>query len=538
MTTNITPRKFSQDFTITAAKSAIRKACGAISGRQPNGGTVTQMVQATGAKATVEVQADYNTGCWQFDAAKQQHVIKLGDRFTDSMRTNACNAYSLSGQAKAAAKYGEQILRHEAWHGRVSERDLTSVAEQCRVRAVPFVLVNLMEDMRLEHIARRQEGVSFDWWKYTTMPEAKCPLSAFVRMIQAEQAFSVNFAVKHPKAKEWKDMVESFARRVRDAADTMAIVKIAQEWVRYWTAEWPQDMTINGGQYPTGLSDTLGGETDGSLKTIDTSNIDFTGKAGTSTTQTNTLGSATVKRSAAQGRQWTHYQSPSGGFPLNPREADAIANEMRQIIARSASANTARATTSGSRLHLAGIASRSEQCFRSAGTKGGKPHLLTIVDFSGSMASDWLDHGRYFVAAVLRLLRRGDITGKIYLTGGGGYAELPVTTTDAQLNTISPWTQGEAIRQTLTKLDREVVAAHATVIYTDGELMDGFVQASDWRSKGAELVGSIVIPTHRTEKWRDNKTAIMTKHFGAPVIGQNGKELARKLAQHLGSRFR
>lgn len=532
------PRKFTQDFTVTAAKAAIRKACGGISGRQPQGGTITQMVQATGAKAIVEVQADFDTGCWHFDGAKQRHVIKLGDRFTDSMRTNALNARSATGMAKAAVLYGEQILRHEAWHGRISGRDLKAVADQCRVRAVPFVLVNLMEDMRLEEAARKAEGVNFQWWKFNEAIEAKCPLSAFARMIQQEQPFSVNFAGAHSKAKYWKEKVEDFATRVKAAADINAVVQIAQEWVRYWTAEWPYDSAVDGSRYGTGISDDLGGESDGSIKTIDTSNVDYKGKAVASTTQTNTIGSATVTRPAAQGRQWTYYASPSGAFPLDRTQADAIANEMRQIIARSASNNSARATSSGSRLHISGIARRSDQCFRSAGKVGGKPHLVVIVDFSGSMASDWLDHGRYFVAAVLRLMQRGDITGKLFLTGGGGYAELPATTTDKQLDTLCPFTCGEAIRQTLTKLDREVVAAHATVIYTDGELMDGFVKASDWRAKGAELVGSIVIPSHRSDSWRENKVKLMTAHFGAPVIGENGKELARKLAQHLGSRVR
>jgi hypothetical protein len=211
---------------------------------------------------------------------------------------------------------------------------------------------------------------------------------------------------------------------------------------------------------------------------------------------------------------------------------------MRTIIARTASQHSVRTSSSGSRLHIAGIASRSEQVFRNYGKTGGKPHLVMLMDFSGSMSRDWQSHGRLFTAALLRLLRSGDITGKLYGTGGGMLGELPATLSDAELAGLCPHLQGENIRDSLTALQSEVQGANAVLIYTDGELMDGHVDAGEWRRKGVDLVGSVVIPANKSDDFRRDKLAMMTQHFGAPVTAENGKALARKLAQHLGARWR
>ena len=143
-----------------------------------------------------------------------------------------------------------------------------------------------------------------------------------------------------------------------------------------------------------------------------------------------------------------------------------------------------------------------------------------------------------FAAAVLRLLRSGQIEGKVFATGGGMLAEIPATTTDDQLSALSPHLQGENIRDSLTALRRDIEQANAVLVYTDGELIDGHVDAGEWRRKGVDLVGSVVIPAHKGEAFREKKIAMMTNHFGAPVTAENGKTLARKLAQYLGARWR
>lgn len=509
---------------IQIAKRAIRRSL------RPDG-ALRKLGTDTGAAVDAAVNSDV-TGTWRFE--NNSHVIRLGSGFVNAMRDDACGVRSDAGRQRVAIDFGVRILRHEAWHGRVTVRDLDAVAKQCRARSIPFLLVNLMEDMRLEHLARESEQTMFYWRSFMDVPSATNPMHALMNMVILERSFSSWFThPSNPKGKAWQEKVTEFADRIKAAADTWAVVDIAQEWLEYWRAEgWADDKQ----RVPKGpkASDSIGGDTDGSE---DAFTQDRTA-APVQTVSNNSHNTAPVAPCEPRRVPISRFNYSTGAFAINSSEAEAIANEMRTILARTTSQNSARTSTSGSRLHIAGIAANSERAFRSYGKTGGKPHLVTLLDFSGSMARDWHNHGRLFAAAVLRLLRSGQITGKVFATGGGMLAEIPATTTDDQLNALSPHLQGENIRDSLTALRRDIEQANAVLVYTDGELIDGHVDAGEWRRKGVDLVGSVVIPCHKGETFREEKVAMMTEHFGAPVTAENGRSLARKLAQYLGARWR
>jgi hypothetical protein len=474
------------------------------------------------------------TGTWRFE--NNSHIIRLGVKFVDAI-TAIYPVRGQSGKDKRDIEFAMQILRHEAWHGRVTERDLDALAKQCRTRSIPFLLVNLMEDMRLEHLARKAEGRTFNWWKYMNLEVPTNPTHALMKMVLSESYFCTTFVDhKHPKfkthAKLWREKVEEFANRIKAAPSTWDVVDIAQEWLDYWHAEgWTRkDHTLPKNKLVDG---DIGGDRDGS-------ELDMVKPQGSKSQslQNNSSNSANVPFNPPTRVPIARFACHTGARPIVASEANAIAMEMRTIIARTASHRSARTSTSGSRLHIAGVASRSDRAFRSYGKTGGKPHLVALVDFSGSMAQDWDSHGRMFTAAVLRLLRSGDITGKLFATGGGMLAEIPLSMTDDQLRDVSPHLTGENIRDSLNALQQEVQDASAVLIYTDAELMDGHVDAGEWRRKGVDLVGTVVIPAYKSDSFRKDKTAKMQQHFGSHVTAENGKALARKLAQHLGARLR
>jgi hypothetical protein len=499
------------------------------------GEALDALIFATNAGVNAEADGGV-TGTWRFQNGV--HVIRLGTRFVEAMKPNALGARSQSGRDKAATLFGIQILRHEAWHGRVTVRDLDAIAANCKARSIPFLLVNLMEDMRLEHLAREAEKVKFEWHQFMPYNRATNPLHALANMVTYETEICFTFTDHtHPNhsthAKDWKEKVEDFARRIKTAATTWAVIDLAQEWLEYWNAQgWGRStQTVPRG---TMAGDAIGGDSDGSA----TAMSDKRTTSPVHTVSSNSSNTSTVSVRLPKRVPFTRFRTYTGAQAIDPREADAIAAEMRTIIARTASQYSVRTSSSGSRLHIAGIASRSEQVFRNYGKTGGKPHLVMLMDFSGSMSRDWQSHGRLFTAALLRLLRSGDITGKLYGTGGGMLGELPATLSDTELAGLCPHLQGENIRDSLTALQSEVQGANAVLIYTDGELMDGHVDAGEWRRKGVDLVGSVVIPANKSEDFRRDKLAMMTRHFGAPVTAEHGKALARKLAQYLGARWR
>jgi len=526
-----------------AANTAVRRSLGSAGTRQPKGGVVTQLATEKGEAVNVEVEVGGVTGTWRWDAKKKRHEIRLGDRFIEALIPGAVGTRSASGRERVGAIFGEQILRHEAWHGRVTDKDLKGIADYARMRVVPFLLVNLFEDMRLEELARKIEGQNFNWWRFMRREHVHCPLSAIVAMVHSEWSESCSFSpagvvgFDPAKVKAARDKVTEFANRVKAAPNTKAVVDIAAEWVDYWrhSADFPLENHGTGNKGGVHGGDGIGGESDGSLT-----------KA-----QEEAKKRDAVVHGRSMGAKWDDTKDRTRvrvvpfltsfamhGSRFNSRDADEMANALRGIIARSASPRSARASTSGSRLYIPGIAAQRDQAFRARGKTGGKPHLTMLIDYSGSMSGDWHQHGLLFTAALLRLLRQGVVTGKLYATGGGFLAEIPASTTDAQLASTCPSKSCENVRDSLLHLSRECEASDAVVIYTDGELTDGHVDAGEWRRRGVNLLGACVIPETWPEYMREEKTTEMTRLFGRSVLGENGKVLAKKLAQKLGEAMR
>jgi hypothetical protein len=501
--------------TKTPAERALRLAAAKIGSKaRPQGGHLIRLAGATGCRVEASVgSTTFDTGCWRFEKGK--HVIVLGAGFEKHLRP---------GCRRKAVAFGEAILRHEAWHGRVTARDLQAVAAQCKTRAIPFLLVNLFEDARIEHLARQAEGEFFQWPRFHNAEPVTCPLTSFYAAKHWESTAS-GWKCKDRQAN--RDKVQEFYDRAIACADTFAIVDLAQEWVEYWAQHgYPMDQQKLDANNPH-ASDEIGSESDGSRSTNTTHGVTSVGKTGRDD----------VRTDAPKLVGWDRFRDYTGNFAIDGKLADRVANRMRDVIARTASPRTARVSTSGSRLHLPGVAVGSEQAFRSYGKTGGKPSLVVVIDFSGSMSRDWAQHGRYFTAAIMRLARSGVLNVAIYATGGNKYAPLPTTLSDAMVNQLGPHLMGENIRATLDTIAPAMQQADATVVYTDAELMDGSVDAQAWRRRGVDLVGAVVIPAGREPQLADKQRSEMRRHFGTSITAFTGDQLATKLAQHLAQRW-
>ena len=115
---------------------------------------------------------------------------------------------------------------------------------------------------------------------------------------------------------------------------------------------------------------------------------------------------------------------------VDKAKADNIARKLRQTIVAASNDNERRFVSTGSRLHVGNAASGDDRPFTKAVEEGGVPNMVLVVDMSGSMGGDFVSHAQVFIAAFLRLLRSGDITGSVWLTGGNKHAHIPANTTD------------------------------------------------------------------------------------------------------------
>lgn len=488
------------------------------------------------------VRESFDTACWSFDG--RRHQITLGTDFATHINRPPRRVRTDAGRTRWHAAFGEQLLRHEAWHGRVTHRDLPALAAAARAKGVPFTLLNLFEDARIEACARKV-GAPFGWkqWQHLKLTCSE-PLEAFFMCVLHEQRTYALDTLRGPFTSAQDKAVADFYSRACEAPSTMAVLDLCVEWMQYWGDDAGGKRSDKGtaarpGTIPT-LTDKIGEASDDSVRSAR--------DAG--------MRSAAIEEFKRRERERrAHGGFDSGRVTVASRKVgpeyyftavgaqDAIdwvaarrmAQRLAQTVVAAASNRTARLASSGSRLHIPGVASQSERAFRTAGKRGGTPTLIVVVDMSSSMQVEWERHGRLFTAAVLLLLRQRQIAGHIVLTGGGRHAIVPPTITDADFDRLRPTQLSESIAATLEAVKGAMQEAHATVIYTDGKITDGKVDAGRWRARGVDLIGALVLRPEYDEPTRNDLRDAMARHFSCALIHTTGEALAVAIAAKLGN---
>lgn len=124
----------------------------------------------------IGVKPGFETACWAW--RNGAHQIHVGDAIYAR--------HAVSGD-KERRDYTGAYLRHELAHALWTDRDIVALQKRCTKVGVPFRLVNLMEDARIEHRYRTEFGVPFEWEKYEAMPEGGSPVADFFVMLQTER---------------------------------------------------------------------------------------------------------------------------------------------------------------------------------------------------------------------------------------------------------------------------------------------------------------------------------------------------------------
>ena len=504
----------------TIAYRALRRQYGRANG------VLRALATDTGCLVTPQVRKGLATATWSFNAKRNTHLVTLGDSFATALNVPPIRSVSPASMDRHAGRLADALLRHEAWHGRITERDIEAIAADAKRRGVPFVVLNLFEDIRIEQAARAAEKVPFKWRKYFRVVTTNNPTVMLSNCTTVEYETGHGWTGDHTNLK----VVRTFFTRAQALTSTQAALDLAEEWVHHWDAAGRTDHRTMPAGVPR-ASAQVGAENDGSALISVAAPIAVDGHGAYRG------GSDTTPTAATSRVRWSTFVDAAKAAERGPVDAAHVrrlAERLGRVLAATASPRTARVSTSGNRLHMAGVMTGSAQSFRSHGKTGGKPKLCVVIDFSGSMSEDWVEHGRVFMAAVSHLARQGVIDATIIATGGGAHAVLPTTLTPQEVNALHPNKRTESIAATLEASRAEVMDADFTVVYTDARITDGAVDAGAWRRRGVELIGAVVCP--HDERALAYTQADMTTHFGRSIIGTTGEDLAIKLAQYLGSR--
>jgi hypothetical protein len=511
---------------------------------------------ATGLRAN-----DCHTGSWRW-----HYRSRSGWRHEITLDPNAHASVSKGLEPDTAEgwlAYFGRILRHEVHHALHTDRNNFAVQRSLAAIGVPFVAMNIVEDMRIDTLARATDG-DYRWTDYF-QPASKSdavlsePLAWLLWHKLCEGQWKrlrhrvsldpakipanverVRRGVKEAARPAW-DVLETFAAEFMTAASTLALVPLLEDLFQTFPSA-ERDATKIGG-LPGGAMGHGYSYNGGGMAGKDTAEpTPLTGE------EYDKADPHTVPPHIVE--QLKYFAGIDG---LNMAESQFddtwgrrahrdIAEQARRTAARMAGllgtvgGPAARVSIDGSRVHMAGVMVGDARSFRTATRRGERPKVVAIFDQSGSMNHHWTSHGAAFMGALLLLHQQGRINATCILTGDHRHAIVPPEFPVAKVSRFLCLGGCESVDKTLDANKAWVQDADIVLIYTDGALTDGNVDAARWRSHGVDLIGTCVTAPIGNGTDAENKRNAMTKHFHRAILADDGDKLATKIVQYIATR--
>ena len=173
--------------------------------------------------ARLDYDSRIPTAYWRFE--KTHHEIVVGEQV----------AKTLNAKGGDEAELVKVVYRHERAHALFTCRDLEGVHEYADELEVPFRLVNLLEDIRVEYLDRKAKG-KFEWLRF--MDEPKVSLADVMSLLYWCKVVELSpnhhplvpsgsWKVNGIKVTTWK--MNEFFTQVCNAVNTFEIVRLAKK---------------------------------------------------------------------------------------------------------------------------------------------------------------------------------------------------------------------------------------------------------------------------------------------------------------------
>lgn len=487
---------------------------------------------------------DFHTACWavKHHRGALQHTITLGIKAANML------AEAKRDCGRTLKAFGISLIWHESAHGLHTDHDLAKLSRLCRDADVPFRLLNLFEDARIEHTerARVKDGnrqPRFGWSKFIGVPEETDKPTVFFYTHNNCEASSYSYpAGQANRTTRWtgsradRGYIHRMYGRVCAADTTEDLIPLCKEWIERFP-EFPEDFPtrsdeIGGDSCPVAAS-TIGkpGYSPGNLNDGDGSERVNTDNEVPSDYANGDTTTSEEDRELKPYRVRPHTRR----YLASHRKVDwaAVRRLTRRLIAiiHHAGSVPARMSESGSRIDGAAAICRRAQAFRSHRSGDGPRKLVMVLDCSTSMLGGDFLHGFHFMLALINLHRRGYIKARLFLTGDGRHAEVKPSWGWDALKDILALCGCESVRATLEapRVAAAVKDSDLTIVYTDGCLTDGSVDANHYRKHGVDMLGAVTV----TSRDLDDIRAEMSRHFGAYYAERTDTQLASRIINHL-----
>lgn len=512
----------------------IKKACSR--GRRQitstqKGGCLTWMLRLTKiGRHPVKINNDIETACWRIESDK--HLIQISEKLE-----NHIDKSKVTSEAKMI-NFVYNVLRHETEHG-IQSTEVSKVADQLSSLGIPFALLNLFEDARIEYnAATRPESEggfgAFRWVNFEPDVDASTsqPTTAFYALKQREAGIKKCQSAYLPKwlgiadvmyqgrKKKTHLVILDFYRRAIAAKKMISLIPILQEWVELFGID--VDMPRS--------DSTIGGRVDPKVQNISEVEQD----AGASKSEKEN------EPSKIEGiDQWV-VSDPQSDYPIDDALVDRIQRAMMQLI-KKGSTNRVDRGMSGTHLDVSKAMTGATDVFRRRGDAKGRRSMTLVIDWSGSMVRKWSSEGgKELFLAMRKLHRIGVIDLDVIFTrdnqslssmGANSVLKKDASEkTDRAIAMSQPNGSREFVLASIKANEQLIRKSKSVVIFTDGKLHDSKADLSQFKSMGVKAIASVV---EANEYVIPKMRAKMNQFFSRSLVATHATELARLIVKEV-----
>ena len=486
------------------------------------------------------------TGCWKFNHATGRHEIRLSVVAYPTIAKGG----PAEGKRIAVPDLYRNVYEHEAAHSLYTDKDLIGLGKELAARKIPWRLMNLFEDCRIERLwIRNERGFKqFGWKRWEPHPDPDKTSATGLLFALKNEGLTPggrlpSAAIRHFSKHKNVRSVIGYLRDILRAPDTKSLIPILERWLKEFPATGDDTMEGEGGDGTGDLGEAIG-EASGGTKPSDVKakNPKGNGAARDKAESSSSGEDGDGGKPSEESTRAESCETPSHGSGAVGGKASAVIptsdDETRYALMLSrmlASAfrkkgATAKGPTSvaSRKLNMRGIIRRDwlRPFIGKVFGNTSKPHIPLVIDCSGSMAALTFvdrdckvskrtdDCARILVRAFNELTRRGLITCTVYCTAQGGCharAVLPVREADitgrGSKIRIEAFSGNEGIGKTLRPMTtdalynyehpkttgsffNEIVAnSKVAIVYTDGQITDAPVNRVPLHARGLYTVG-------------------------------------------------
>lgn len=450
----------------------------------------------------VKLKRNFNTACWTF--ANNKHHIYIGD-----------SVYHSINQTADKGAYISAFMFHEMAHARYTSRNLKALNGLLHEKSIPFRLLNLFEDARIEDLWRKDTRTLFNWVELMEpLKNIDSPISIYYALIHNEGDFY------EPELPHYERVVEYYNRTLR-ATSTEALIPVLADFIDEFnpdvddipetgipasgqSGEPKGDESGDSGQNDGDLSHALEvsingelGDMDDDCEIVSDGASDENDKK--SSASDDSVDMAGVKLPANGDSEIKDNQDKSD------LDHDLLLSDSVGIDAKSATKHamhikklfegkirplyTDKPSKRFNKRHFGNSACKPYRRNVLSGQK--RLELTLIIDCSGSMAGLPMQNAREIVSVFNRLCLMGVFKGRVILSEEyqTKYPVLHLPLSDGDIGKIANTGCGEGLERCMrSNLSRLVSSDHVFVI-TDGRLCDGEIDKGYYQSKGIYTVG-------------------------------------------------